>query len=190
MTEKTGDSYTRQILLKQYDIHKNYVMERIQTSKELKIKIRLPSIPEDISENLIKFIIHNNGDKTTTWKCKGDLLSEIEGKQECKCFTSSGPISFTPSSEWDVIYFLDARDWLNDFFKLYKFPYKKTSEEWKNIKVNKNQTFEDQCLQGRRPRLTWKDLYPQIEINSCKIFEGKLDEIIMLYENKDNLDII
>jgi hypothetical protein len=41
------------------------------------------------------------------------------GFQECKCFTSDGPLSFTPSSNWDVIYFLDARDWLNDNFILY-----------------------------------------------------------------------
>jgi hypothetical protein len=30
----------------------------------------------------------------------------------------------SPSSNWDVIYFLDARDWLNDNFILYKSHYK------------------------------------------------------------------
>ena len=52
----------------------------------------MPSIPEDISENLIKFMIHKYGDISSNWSCKtGDLLSSIEGKQECKCFTSDGP---------------------------------------------------------------------------------------------------
>jgi hypothetical protein len=179
ISQNTVDKYTKEILKQQYEMHKNYVINRKNSSKLLNISFRLPCIPEDISENMIKFIIHKNGDVTSSWDCKGDLLSSIEGKQECKCFTSSGPISFTPSSEWDSIYFLDATQWLNDSFKLYKFPYKRTSDEWKNIKVNKNQTFEDQSLQGRRPRINWSGLYPQIKEKCSLIFEGSFEDIIV-----------
>jgi hypothetical protein len=126
---------------------------------------------------MIKFIIHRNGDISSKWNCKGDLLSNEEGKQECKCFTSDGPCSFTPSSDWDIIYFLDARKWLNDTFILYKVSLKMSSEEWKKIKVSKLQTIDDQCKQGRRPRITWNSLQPQISSFCEKVFEGTFADI-------------
>jgi hypothetical protein len=161
--EMSEDTYTKDLLKEQYVLHKAYVNGRIHSTKN-RCKVRLPCIPEDISENIIKFILHNKlKDTTSRWDCKkGDLQSEKEGKQECKCFTSDGPPSFTPSSDWDVIYFLDARNWLNDKFILYRILLKRTSPEWKNIKVSKTQTFEDQTKQGRRPRITGESLHPQI----------------------------
>jgi hypothetical protein len=100
------DTYTQDLLKQQYILHKAYVNGRINTTKKIGVKVRLPCIPEDISENIVKFILHNKlDDITSRWDCKnGDLQSEKEGKQECKCFTSDGPSSFTPSSDWDVIY--------------------------------------------------------------------------------------
>ena len=172
------DTYTTCVLRTQYNLHKEYVIRRKQSGKDLDITFRFPCIPEDISENIVKFIIHKNGDKTSSWNCGGDLLSKIEGKQECKCFTSDGPPSFTPSSEWDIIYFLDARKWLDDVFTLYRVNLRRTSEEWKKIKVSKTQTFDDQCQQGRRPRITWESLYPQITEYTTKIYEGKFEDIL------------
>lgn len=173
-----ADTYTQDVLKEQFYIHNKYVRSRIESGKKLNIQFRLPSIPEDISENIIKFIIHKNGDTTSTWNCKGDLLSSVEGKQECKCFTSTGPISFTPSSEWNCIYFLDATNWLENHFILYRFPFSRTSDEWKNIKMNKTQSFEDQSLQGRRPRINWHGLLPQIKNDCNKIFEGTFEDIV------------
>lgn len=171
------DLYTKDILINQYNIHKKYYIERITTMTKLNIKFRQACIPEDISENIIKFILHKNGDKTCTWNCIGDLSSEIEGIQECKCFTSTGPLSFSPSSDWSVIYFLDATDWLNDNFILYKIPLEKSSDIWKNIMVNKTQTFYQQTLQGRRPRITWTSLYEQIKDYCSIIFKGNFLDI-------------
>lgn len=173
-----NDSYGRDVLKTQYRLHKDYVVGRIKSSSELGIKIRLPSIPEDISENIVKFILYKLGDTTCSWDCKkGDLISSKEGKIECKCFTSDGPCSFTPSSDWNVIYFLDARNWLNDEFVLYRVPLSRTSKEWKSIKVNKKQTFEDQCTQGRRPRLTWVELHNQLSQFCDKKYNGRFDDI-------------
>jgi hypothetical protein len=173
--------YSETILKQQYNLHKEYVKSRIESSKILGFKIRLPSIPEDISENIIKFIIHKNGDTTSSWDCKrGDLVSTKEGQQECKCFTSDGPSSFTPTSDWDVIYFLDGKNWLKDKFILYKVNLKKSSEEWKSIKVNKKQTFEDQCKQKRRPRINWKQLYSQISPFCEIVFDGLFQDIFIL----------
>ena len=173
------DTYSPEILKIQFNLHKDYVKGRIQSIQQTCVKVRLPCIPEDISENIIKNIIHNKlGDETSTWDCnKGDLFSKKEGKQECKCFTSDGPLSFTPTSEWDAIYFLDARKWLDDRFICYRILLKKNSEEWKNIKVNKTQTMDDQCKQGRRPRITWESLRVQIDSHIDIIFEGNFADI-------------
>jgi hypothetical protein len=176
-----SDTYTPNVLKEQYELHKAYVEGRIKTTKNVGVKVRFPSIPEDISENIIKQIIqHKLNDTTSRWDCKkGDLQSTKEGKQECKCFTSDGPPSFTPSSDWDVIYFLDARNWLTNQFVLYRIPLKRTSTEWKNIKVSKTQTFDDQTKQGRRPRITWSALYPQIESYCTKVYDGTFEDIFI-----------
>jgi hypothetical protein len=176
-----SDSYTKELLVEQYTLYKLYAVSRKRMASLLGVKVRMQSMPEDVSENIIKFIIHNKiGDRTSRWDCKkGDLLSETELVQECKSFTSTGPSSFSPRSDWDVIYFLDARRWLDDIFILYRVNLKKSSEVWKNIKVNSIQTFNDQCVQGRRPRITWKLLYPQISEHCVKVFEGSFDDIFI-----------
>ena len=174
------NKYTKNILLKRFNIHLQYYKDMKETAIECGIDFRSPSIPEDISENIIKFILRLNSDVTSNWNREKDLISETEGIQECKCFTSNGPISFTPVSEWDCIYFLDARNWSNKKFKLYKFPYKKTSEEWKNIKVNKTETFQDQCDQKRRPRINWESLYFQIKDRCTLVFDDSLENILKL----------
>lgn len=183
-SEMVEDKYTKEILKEQYALQKSYYIGRLNTTKNIGIKVRMSGIPEDISENIIKNIIHNKlNDKTSRWNCeKGDLQSEKEGIQECKCFTSDGPLSFTPSSHWDVIYFLDARKWLDDNYTLYRISLKRTSEEWRNIKMNKNQTFEDQTNQGRRPRINWESLYPQIASYCNKVYEGNFDDIFIPLE--------
>ena len=177
--ETMEDLYTAQVLKEQFTIHKKYVLSRINTSRALKIRIRLTGIPEDISENMIKMLIRKiNGDDTCTWNCDGDLYSHVEKKQECKCFTSTGPISFTPSTGWNVIYFLDATQWLDNKFVLYRLPLTYDSIIWQNIKINKKQTFCEQANAGRRPRIGWNLLYPQIKDYTEEIWSGTFEEII------------
>jgi len=172
------DTFTPDLLRHLYGIHHSYVTSLLASTKTLGVKVRSPVFPEYLSENMIKTILHKGHDTTSTWGCdSGDLHSALEGKQECKCFTSDGPLSFTPSSNWDVIYFMDARGWLQDSFQLYRIPLRRTSDEWKAIHVNKTQTFEDQVKQGRRPRLTWDYLHPQIAPHCTKIFDGSFEDM-------------
>lgn len=179
------DKYTKEVLETQYHTHKEYVQKRITLSKELKINFRLPCIPEDISENIIKFAIHKSGNKTCSWNRGkgGDLVAQQDGhniKIECKCFTSSGPLSFTPSSTWDTIYFMDATKWLQNALVIYKINVSNKSDSWKHIKVNKKENMEDQSKQGRRPRITWDALYPQISEHCEKIFEGTFEDLFTI----------
>lgn len=178
------NEYSEEILKSQFSIFKDYYKER-KKLKDIGIKFRNIGMPEDISENIIKFIVKNKlEDDTCKWEIKtGDLFSDKYFKIECKSFTSNGPISFTPKSDWNCIFFLDARKWENDHFKVYKCSLTRLSEEWKNIKVNKNETFNQQSSAGRRPRLNWKDLYSQIKKFTEIIYEGTFDDIF----NKNEL---
>jgi len=182
------DNYTPDILKQRFTTFKEYTMS-LQTIIDLGVKARRPNFPEDMSENIIKFIIQNKlDDKSSSWNCDGDLISEKEGIQECKCFTSAGPSSFSPKSKWDVIYFLDATNWQDDKFILYRVALKATSDEWKNIKVNKTTTFNSQCKQGRRPRINWKYLKPQIEDFCSVVYEGTFEGIFTPPAKEESAD--
>lgn len=185
------DTYTEEILKARFSQHKTYVEETIKIRDSIGLNIRLPVIPEDITENMVKHILHNLSgeyqDKTSMWtksfkskqKITGDLISKKENIQECKCFSSDGPISFGPTENWDVIYFLDAREWLEDKFVLWRVPLSNTAPEWKSTVLNKskNESFETQSAQGRRPRINWDGLYPQISKYATKIFDGSFSDI-------------
>lgn len=183
------DTYTAEVLKESFIQHKNYVIGRNEIIAKTGLPIRLPNMPEDISENIVKFLIRRNGDKTSKWtksviqkkgqKITGDLVSEKEGNQECKCFTSVGPASFGPKEAWDVIYFLDATHWLDDRFVLWRIPLSNSSSEWKALKMNKVQSYDDQATQGRRPRMSWDSIKPQIEKFCQKIYEGTFEGIFI-----------
>ena len=190
-TDVEEDTYSEDILKARFTQHKTYVEETIKIRDSIGLSIRLPVIPEDITENMVKHILHNLSgefqDKTSMWtksfkskqKITGDLISKKENIQECKCFSSDGPISFGPTEKWDVIYFLDAREWLNDNFVLWRVPLSNSAPEWKSTILNKskNESFETQSAQGRRPRINWDGLYPQISKHTTKIFDGSFSDI-------------
>ena len=172
------DKYTEDILKSQFNNWLTWMRTQIDL-KELGLITRVGAgMPEHISENMIKFILQNKcDDASCTWRCSGDLISKKEGKQECKCFISDGPLSFGPTCKWNYIYFLDARQYLANKFTLYKIKLSNTSDQWKSIKVKKNQSYEDQCKQGRRPRIGWKSLNPQIKDFTEIVFEGSFEDI-------------
>lgn len=158
---------------KWYSISKKY--------KKLGKINRLPNIPEDISENIMKFAIKKNDTElrelqdNLTWDCPGDLISFLDSKKiyiECKSFSSGGPTSFSPKSKWDVIYFLDLR---KGFDEIIVYRVNLSAEKFKHIKVSKKDTFEDQCNNGRRPRVCWDTLYPQIKSNTSILFKGDVN---------------
>lgn len=186
------DQYTEDVLRGEYQTHKEYVLKRKQSKEVLGLAIRMANMPEDISENIAKFMIHHHvGDKTSKWtkgiagngpKITGDLFSETEGTQEVKCFTSDGPPTFGPKEKWDVIYFLDAREWLQDKFALWRVALKNNSPEWKGLKMNEVDTFEDHSESGRRPRITWIGLHAQLGAHAVKMFDGSFDDIFKAKE--------
>jgi len=185
-----NDRYDKTILTKRFMNFKNMYIsdeELIQNG----LRIRHPNTPEDITENMTKFIIRNyEKDESCVW-CKGvdtkygltgDLFSNKYEKIapiEVKSFNSNGPSQFGPDKKFGVLYFLDLRKWLQNEIILWKVALHDQSSEFKNIKVNKSQTMEEQLRQGRRPRISWNKLYPQIRDFCEKIYEGTFENIFL-----------
>jgi hypothetical protein len=154
---------TKLFIVSQLKLYNEYVKNIGELRKKYGIKgrCRNPNFPEDISETIIMYLIQRN-DKTCTRDTKsGDLWSESEKKIECKCFTSiTGPISFGPKSNWNIIYFLDGSQYIKNKFTLYRTDM--SNIDFSNIKINKNHTYKDVCNLGKRPRIGWNKLKPQI----------------------------
>lgn len=167
------DSMTFELLEKYIDAYSRYVNFQREINNKFKSrKIRLANFPSEISENICKFAIKKKYNIIPTWDTNsGDLLL-INKKLEVKASTdlfNGGPSSFGPKENWDCLYFVDCIDSDNKRYKIWEINLSNNSDIWKNIKVNKTQTYHMQCLQGRRPRLKFNDLIRQIPEQYIKI---------------------
>lgn len=144
-----------------------------------KKKPTLPNFPGHISENIVKFILRKNGDKTVVWNCTGDLFSDMVSKIQVKCFSSDGASTFGPKTVWNNIYFLDTRDLFKKEGRIicYKVSLTSHSEEWRNIKISNKETFGEFCDKGKRPHITWKSLYQQISHKTEVVYDGTIEGI-------------
>lgn len=111
------------------------------------------------------------------YKLSGDLYSKNYNNIEVKSFTSNGPSQFGPNKKFDVLYFLDMRNFINNKIILWKVNLNNLSDDFNNIKINKNQTMRQQMNQGRRPHISWENIYSQISKHCEKIYEGTFDNI-------------
>ena len=182
-----NDDYTRDVLETEYIAYRDYYITRSNTKNKKGLSIRLPNPPEDVTENIVKFIINNyDNDPSCKWakaiQLSGDLYSDkytIKMPPEVKSFTSNGPSSFGHKKKFGVLYFLDMRDWLNNKFVLWKVNVSSDSPEWHNIKMNKTQTNEEQCKQKRRPHISWENIYSQIPDKCVKVYDGTFEDIFI-----------
>ena len=181
------DSYTSVVLRQRYKMFKDGYIETSEIINCTNLPIRHQNPPEDITENIVKEIIkqHDN-DPSCKWaKCIGeigDLYSDKYSKEypiEVKSFMSDGPSSFGPTKKFGVIYFLDMRLLLEDRFTLWKVNVTNESPEWKQLKMSKTQTHEDQCKEKRRPHISWENIYSQIPDKCVKIYEGSFEGIFI-----------
>ncbi len=144
-------------------------------------KLRNENFPSEISENIVKFALYKKYGIFGTWDTLcGDLML-LDKKIEVKGFMSDGPASFGPTEKWDWIYFVDARQTLNEIYTVYEFKISNVNNIWQNLKMNKNETYNEQCNQKRRPRITFKELIKQLNGIYSIIFDGHIDN---LYSNE------
>lgn len=182
------DTYTEDFLKQRFNTYKlSYQLESEMINKGISIRHQNP--PEDMTENMVKFIIRKyDNDPDCVW-CKGidkkhgligDLYSPKYDKNipiEVKAFTSIGPTQFGPNKKFSILYFLDMRSLLEDKFTLWKVNLNDESPEFQNINVNKKETIKEQQLKGRRPRIGWEKIYSQIPEHCEVIYDGTFDSI-------------
>lgn len=187
---KLHDKYTPDVLRIRYKMYRGNYIETLEIIKKTGLPIRHQNPPEDVTENIVKFIINNyDNDTSCKWaksikqksmSINGDLWSEnypLHSPPEVKAFTSNGPSSFGPTKKFGIIYFLDMRHWLDDTFILWKLNVSNESPEWRNIRINKNQTLEEQCKQGRRPHISWDNIQSQIPEKCVQVYYGNFEGI-------------
>jgi len=182
------DLYTADILRRRYRRFKED-HDALQTIiQETGLHIRHANPPEDVTENIAKFVMQNHdNDPSCKWAkaidLKGDLCSKkfsMEFPPEVKAFTSDGPSSFGPKKKFGAIYFVNMVDLIqHDKLVVWKVNLTNESLEWKNVKMSKTQLFNDQCEEGRRPHISWSTLYPQISEHCVKIYDGSFEGIFV-----------
>lgn len=146
----TFEESDREIL---FNIYKDW---RSLCDNLIKIKARAVNIPEGLSESAFclemgfaRFTDSISGANTSFDSIDLDTNDRIQIKA---CSVLPDLTSFGPKSVWDKIYFVDfCREGKWDgTFDIYLI----NTEDIYNHKVNVNQTFRDQQLQGRRPRFS------------------------------------
>ena len=158
-----------------FETHMNLILK--------KKKIRKTNFPSHISENIVKFVYLKKYGIMPNWDTdKGDLV--ISGFQKIIRIESkgsinlrNGPPTFGPTETWDYIYFVDGVDTLNFRYKVYEIKLKNSDTDWQNLKVSKTQTYGDQCVQSRRPRLNFDSIESQLGDKCQLIFDGPISEL-------------
>ncbi len=162
------------ILLDEHINHVKWLKSFFQNKSE---KFRVPNFPEYISENIIMHIIESKEHISCTRCVKvGDLLKGDQ-RIECKTFSSKGPSSFGPKEKWSQLYILDGTDYIKKNFILYRINLSNDDEKFKNVKINKCDTFEKQCCEKRRPRLHFNSLHQQLKDYIDIIFTGNIETL-------------
>jgi hypothetical protein len=144
-------------------------------------KIRICNYPSEITENLVKFAVYNKYKLMPCWDTKnGDLIfkdKKLEVKGSLNLF-HGGPTSFGPTEKWYRLYFVDCKDTEQFNFIIYEIKLPSSSDVWQNIKVSKKQTFKEQCLERRRPRICYSKIIKQIPGKYISIlFEGSIYDL-------------
>ena len=184
----TEDRYSEDVLRRRFSAFRTFYSSGLELKDVL--DIRMTNMPEDISENITKFIIRNKLGVDSQWarhvEKTGDLWSVAEGVQENKCFMSDGPMSFGPEKTWSVLYCLDLRKWMDDVIVLYRVTLTPADEQWQNIRMSGErskkkeggETWRDQChTRGARPHIGWEALYPQIREHCTEVYRGSFEGI-------------
>jgi len=180
---KLHDGMTLELLRNCIQHYLNTIAHEKNMNLLLKLKkIRMSNFPSYISENIVKFTIAKLYKIIPTWDTKSGDLAIINGiRIEVKgsLNLNKGPITFGPTEEWDRIYIVDGINMIKNQYKVYEIRLSNKSEKWKNIKINKKQTYYDQCIQKRRPRIIFKELKCQLSDDCRLIFDGILDDLIL-----------
>lgn len=152
---------------------------RVQKKVNLSLtkkKIRKTNYPSEITENIAKFAIAKKYKIMGNWDIKPGDLTVLKKQIEVKGgFIEHGPPTFGPDEKWDWIYFVDCEETFKMKYKVYEI--KKSNIYFHNLMVNNTETFGNQCIQRRRPRLVFSSIKEQLGENVKLIFDGHITEL-------------
>lgn len=173
LTRKPKDKFNKEVLKIALDNYINTLLIEKSLNKNLKHKkIRLSNFPSHISENIVKFCIKEKYSIYPNWDTKIGDLCLLNKQIEVKGFISKCPISFGPNEKWDILYIINGTRIFDKYFTIYEVKLSNNHPIFQNIKVNKTETYQVQCSQKRRPRITFDELYKQIRNYINPIFKG------------------
>lgn len=173
LTRKPKDKFNKEVLKIALDNYINTLLIEKDLNKNLKHKkIRLSNFPSHISENIVKFCIKEKYSIYPNWDTKIGDLCLLNKQIEVKGFISKCPISFGPNEKWDILYIINGTRIFDKYFTIYEVKLSNNHPIFQNIKVNKKETYQIQCSQQRRPRITFDELYKQIGKDLNIIFKG------------------
>lgn len=180
-TRTLKDGFTKEILkeLLQHYIVGHDLRAKINESLKNK-KCRNENFPSEISENICKFALCKKYKMMPNWDSVSGDLDFYNKKIEVKGFMSCGPSSYGPTEKWDYICFVDAQDFKNFRFKVYLIKLKNTSDEWRNLKLTKLNTYGEIADANRRGQLRccfYNIVFTQLKNHIELIFDGHLDEL-------------
>ena len=145
-------------------------------------KIRCINFMSEISENIVKYAIYKKYKIMPNWNTKSGDLELLSIKIEVKGFSSDGPSSFGPEENWDFIYFIDCKDYINKNFIIYEIKLSNRSYIFRNIKINKNETFGQIADSNQRGKLRgcFDKIFKNQLANYCKIiFNGNINDLLI-----------
>lgn len=169
-----GDSFDEQDSKKIESIFKTW----LHMNKEIKsLNARGTNIPDIVSEGL--FCVYFDAVRTNNKKNSHSFDCVIkktgEGVQVKSASIENDCTSFGPTSTWDLLYFMDfaPKGIVDGNIYIYKIDF-----PLDNIVLNnkKHETFSDQQKQGRRPRLSIKELIQERNIQPEKKIYIHLDD--------------
>ena len=175
------DVYTPDILRKRYKSNKDCCLEIHEIKKLNNINIDQPT-PQDITENIVKFIIRKyDNDPTCKWSKsslkRGTFYSEKYNINSQPDVHIIGREIFAAKRYFGVMYFLDMSNWLiHDIIVLWKVNVTNESPEWTQLKLN-NTTIQESYANGKKPYISWKKIYEQIPDKCVKVYEGPFEGI-------------
>ncbi|MAJ45171.1 MAG: hypothetical protein CMF96_10575 [Candidatus Marinimicrobia bacterium] len=174
------DYIPKKIVKNIYDAFCNYIKTMYNSEKELDCYIgRIANFPESVSENLVLYALQRKKFKASWNTRSGDLKyfkNKLWKKGEVKC-KQNGPSQFSPSSKWDTLFFINAKDHLYGNIEIFMIE-NICSIDLDNVKINKTQTFKEQKDQGRRPRFNIEKVLEKYINNDNMIYNGTVNELL------------
>ena len=80
--------------------------------------------------------------------------------------------------KWDVLVLVDARECVNNNFKIYQLIHSHKSDLILKMSVNKTETYADHIKMKRRPRVRPDELLTYLEPHMEFIAEGSIEELL------------